>query len=302
MTKSVHLEQFAPKRRPLVWLYGAGILILLLASWLWVAKVASDPERVFWGTLEQSLRTTGVSVSATRDENGSNVAYTAQYSLGGTSQARALTTITQPGATVVTETLGTTKADYTRYVDVKTDQKNTQGKPIDASKIEDVWTKSDGGSLLSQSVLGLTLPLGSMPVPIGNLPPEEREKLLGQMHNENVYEVSFDKVKKERKQGRMQYTYDVSIQMIVYAHLMKSFAKSVGLHELDQLDPNSYQGAAPIKAQITIDTRSRHIIAVSVPDISYKQQYSGYDVPVNVTVPTKTITSEELQKRLNELQ
>ena len=292
------------QKHALRWLYGVGAIIFISAGWFWWYRVQTNPERVFWDTMSQSLSTSGVTMQATQDSDGSKVAHTLQYSLGGINRARSLTALEQGTTKVTTEIIGTPDTDYTRYTRIDTDQKDSAGKSFDLKGVLGVWAKGDKGAnqLLGQGLLGLGLPLGALPVPIGNLTPEARGKILNQMRSEEVYKTSFDKVKREHKKGRLTYTYDVSIQMILYAHLMRSFASSVGLDELKDLDPNTYQGAAPIEVQLTIDVRSHHIVSVHVPETGYKQYYSAYDVPVSAAIPARTIPASELQKRLSELQ
>ena len=52
-------------RKPTWWFYGIGLVLLLAAAVLWCNKVNTDPERVFWGMLRQSLSTSAVTVEST---------------------------------------------------------------------------------------------------------------------------------------------------------------------------------------------------------------------------------------------
>jgi hypothetical protein len=287
------------------WLIGAGAALLLAAAGLWCFKLSVTPERVFWGMLEQSLSTSGVSMHSTMEQGNARLQQNVQYSLGGQNRAISVTKLHQGEAEVVTEVIGTPQADYTRYAHIKTDRVDAAGKTLDVSKVLDVWAKTENSEnrseLIGQSILGLSVPLGGIPVPIGNLNSEQRAKLLTQIKNEGVYEVSFKDAKKERKDGRLRYIYEIKVQTIPYVHLMKEFAKATGLHELDDVDPNNYQ-APPMSIKLTVDARSRHLVAVEIPDTGFKQTFKSYDVPVAFQIPKDTVPAEELQKRLNELQ
>lgn len=287
------------------WLIGGGAAFLLVAGGLWWCKLSVTPERVFWGMLEQSLQTSGVTMSSTSQQGSdASLEQDAQYSLGPESRSLTRTTLRQGGAVVVTEVLGTPGADYTRYAHIQTDRTATDGGPMDLSKVLNVWAKSENPAgtspVLSQSVLALSLPLGSMPVPIGQLSSEQRQKLLNQIRNEGVYEISFTNVKKEVKNGRLHYIYDVKLQTIPFVHLVKEFSQQLGLHDLDELDPNQFQ-SEPLSIQLTVDARAKRLVEVFLPDTNSRQQFTSYDVPVAQRVPTDSIPAEELQIRLNEL-
>jgi hypothetical protein len=137
-------------------------------------------------------------------------------------------------------------------------------------------------------------------MPLGEVSPGQREDLIREMKSENMYDVPFKDVKKERKAGRLLYTYDVKIQTILYVRLMKEFARDLGLHELDAVDPNTYQSAQPISVKLTIDAYSRQLVSVDGGQ-GYTQSYTGYGLPLKTSVPKNPITTQELQKRLGAL-
>lgn len=300
------VKKYFARKYVLYWLVGVGAFLLVFAGVMWCWKLSVTPERVFWGMIDQSLKTSGVTMSSTSQQGESTLEQSIQYSLGGQNRAMSHTTLVQGGAEVKTQVIGTVDADYTRYAYIKTDQKNANGQPLDVSKVLNVWAKTDNkentsSPLLSQAILGLTLPLGSLPVPIGNLNPEQRASLVKQIHQEGVYEPSFKDVKKETKNGRVLYTYKIKIQTIPYVHLMKEFAKKAGLHDLDAVEPNNYQGE-PLTVELTVDARARQLVAVHIPDSDFHQTFSGYGIPVAAEIPKNSIPASELQNRLNELQ
>ena len=286
------------------WFIAGGLALLLVSGGVWWCKISVSPERVFWGMIEQSLSTSGVSMSSTMQQGEASLEQHMQYSLGAESRALSNTTLRQGGTVVVTDVLGTLGADYTRYAHIQTERTNASGGPLDLSKILNVWAKTEGApgtsQLLSQTILGLSLPLGSIPVPIGDLNATQRQKLVNQIRNEDVYKTTFKDAKKETKNGRLHYVYEVKIQAIPYVHLMKEFSKQVGLKDLEQIDPNDYQGEA-LTVQLTVDARAKRLVEVYIPANDFRQQFSAYDVPVAVQIPVDSVPAEELQKRLSEL-
>ena len=292
------------RKHPMVSLYVVGSLLLLGGGWLAWAKLSTNPKRVFWDTISQSLATSAVTIQADQSNQGTSVHQTVQYSLGPENLSHSLTTLTQGKTTVVDELIGTPTQDYTRYLSVHTDQKNKNGQPLNFAGIVGVWAKAQSGSaqLFSQAVLGTGLPIGGVAVPIGNLQPDARAKLIKEMKDDTVYQTNYSTAQKKTVNGRLQYTYDVSVQPVAYAALMQRFAQLTGLHDLDQLDPATFRGQQALHLQLTVDARSRHVVTAMVPGARASQTYTSYDVPVNVTVPTHTVTVQELQQRLGHLQ
>jgi hypothetical protein len=291
-------------KKPLLWMYSGGVLLFIIAAVLWCGTVMRQPERVFWGMMEQNLATSAVTIRAAQGDENRSIRQTMQYSFGAQNLSRSLTTISQQGTMVQTETIGTPQADYTRYASIRTDQKGPNGKELDLSKIVGVWAKEEDtkGRLFPEAVLGTGLPIGGMVVPIGKLQPKARAELLNQIHDDAVYQIDFKKVQKKHEGGRLVYTYDVTIQTVGYAALMKAFAGALGLHDLDSLDPSAYAGRPPLKLRISVDSKSHQLTKVALPDQAYEQAYSAYDVPVRATLPGKTITTAQLQQRLTDLQ
>lgn len=296
-------------KKPVVWLGVASAIIVLIAGGLWWANWYTGPERVFWGMVEQSLKTRGVTMQAEQDQGGTVTRQTMQYSLGATNIAHSYTVLQQGKTKVVTELIGTPTANYNRYVTIETDEKDAEGKPLDLSKVKNVWAKAniDGSnpqaapSLLSQAVFGFGSPVGGAPVPTGNLTPEARQDLLSYMKQQRLYQTKFGEAKRQKIDGRTVYIYKVTMPPQAYVGAMKRFAKSLGLHDLDALDPSQYAQSTPLQITFTVDVRSRHLIKATFETDKASQTYRGYDIAVETTLPAKTITAEELQKRLSEL-
>ncbi|HKU18640.1 MAG TPA: hypothetical protein VJP80_05170 [Candidatus Saccharimonadales bacterium] len=304
------MQLFSRMGKRFITLYATVVVLLLVAAGLWVCRASANPQRVFWGMINQSLATNGVTVQAKQGSGTTSVHQTVQYSLGGENLSHSLTTLSQNGTTVTDEMIGTPTADYTRYVSITTSQKSASGKPLDFSSILGLWAKNAGtsgtgkGVLLSQAVLGSGLPLGGAVVPIGNLSPQLRSKLVSQIRQQNVYQIDFASVKKMRHNGRTEYIYEATFQPILYASMIKRFAQETGLHDLDQLDVNSFSGQQALHVTLTVDARSYHLVRASAGSggSGVTQSYSSYDVPALVTVPQHPLSQTELQQRLANLQ
>jgi len=295
-----NLENLSRKRSTYLWLYLGGAVLLLIAVVLWWTKVSVNPERVFWRTVDNSLATSGVTLSVNESNEQVSDKQDIQYSLGTTNQVHAIRTVKQNGTTVKTESVGNANKTFTRYTSI-----TGQSKKVDLSKVVNVWSNptSDSNStqLLPQVALGMALPLGAVPMPIGTIPSDKRADLIEQMRTRSLYQVDYKRAKKEAKDGKLYYTYQVSMQPVLYLSIMKSFAASTGLKDFENIDPNQYAGSSNIKLKLTIDAHARQLVKVVSEDQGYTESYSGYGVPVDITLPKQAISLQELQKRLADL-
>ncbi len=284
-------------------LIAVGAIVLVIGLGALGAKMYTDPQRVFNAMLRDSLASSSVTVQATQVSTGATAKQTIQYTLGAQNMSHALTTITQGKTVVVDETIGTQAADYTRYASITTDQKAKSGKPLDVSKVVGVWAKNDAHQIFSQTVLGTGLPIGGMVIPIGAISPEKRSSLLEQIAKDNVYNIVYKDVTHSTKGGRLQYTYDASVNPVGYVRLMRTFAQDIGIHDLDQLNPNSYASQQTLHVKLTVDAYSHHLVTAALTEGgTYTQSYSSYDIPVGISLPSRTISTTVLQQRLNAMQ
>lgn len=284
-------------------MYVGGGLLLIAAAWVWCFKLSVDPERVFWATIERGMTSRGVTIEADQESTGSKVHQVISYSLGADNRSRNYTVYDQGTTRVESEVIALPGQDFSRYLSIKTDEKRKDGGKIDFSKVIGVWAKNDQNSqYFSQAVLGGSLPVGGMVVPIGDVNPEARARLLAQARKDGVYKLDFSKTKKERIDGRLVYTYEAEVQLVGYVTLMKGLAQAVGLHDLDMLDPSTYQGQKPFNIQIVVDARAQQVIAAVSADNKTRQEYSAYGIQLRPELPKQTVAVQEMQKRLADLQ
>ncbi len=291
------------KKGWIFWLcIGAAVVVAALV--LWCYKLNMNPERVFWKTIEKGLATQAVTIEAEQTSNGIKADQVIRYSLGGNNLSHSLTTLSQKGTTVQTEMVGTSTVDYTRYVSIKTDQKKPDGSAMNFSKVIGIWSVGDEGSgqFFAQAVFGAALPVGGLGVPIGNVSPKMRADLVKQIKHDDVYKITFNKAKKQRVDGRLQYTYEATMRPSAYVALMKKYSQDLGLHGLDQLDPSDYKTQPEFKLLITVDAHARQVVKITEPKAGSKQTYTDYGIPVQPTLPKSPIATSKLTQLLSEAQ
>ncbi len=284
-------------------LVAAGIVLLAIVVWVWWHFVYSGTNRVFFGAVENSLRTTSVSKLVTQSSAGQSLEQKLEITTGPNHLVRGQTTITenfQGDTTIKTTAIGSPKVDYVSYSSIDTNQKTKSGKNLDFSNIIGVWGKNQPankllttGELYSEAVLGA--------VPIGSLPAQERSEVMNFIQKNSVYEFDKSKVSKKLQNGRPVYGYDVTVKPEYYVGMLKSFARSAGLTQLDNIDPKNYKDSPPIKVKINVDVWSHQISSIGYSEGRH-EQLGSYGVVRNIQTPEKTISLEKLQKRLQSIQ
>lgn len=289
------------------WLFAGGAALLLIFGGLWWTKVYESPYNVYWGMLANSLATTSVTKEVSQKTKNTSLQQHIAMRFGPDTLAYGRTTLANEGSTVKTESVGTLAHDYVRYTDITSKSKES-AKKIAAAQVLGKWAQAsvtnDGDTskaapFLLQSMLGLT---GGNLIPIGNLSAEARAKLLKQLHDNAIFETSFEKVKRSTQNGRPVYTYDVSVEPVAYVGFEKAFANALGIKLLDSVDPNNYQGQQVAKVQLTVDVRSHQLVTVTYPGTEHKETFTSYGVPVRMHEPKATISSKELQTLISKVQ
>lgn len=296
-------ESLLARERLVYWICGGGgAALLLLAGFFWWHSTSLNPKRVFWGAINTNLTTSGVTLESTQQSGGTSQQQYLQLGFGAQSQAHSLTVLQQGKAVVKTENISLPMGDYTRYVSIDTNKKGKDGKPLPTNNVLNVWAKTEGTQSKDKDVPQLFgQVLLSLSLPFGNLQPDQRNSLIQEIKDDNLYATDFSKVTKQHKNGRLQYVYSVKLQPILYIRFMRDYAKTMGLHELDNVDPNSYSGAKPITIQWTVDARARQLVGVDYGN-SHKEVYAGYGVTPHLSAPAHPISAQELQQRLSTLQ
>jgi hypothetical protein len=280
---------------------GVGKVLFVMAGWFWWQHIYTTPERVFWGMLDTNLSTPGIARRVTQKSGGGSMQQDLQLTLGAQNAAHSIITITQQGeggaSNVTSETIGTTAADYVRYVNIQTPPQ--AGKATDYRNVVGVWGKGQDtngkqvGQLLNEALLNT--------VPFANLSRDKRVALIDAIREKGTYKVDFGKTKSGREAGQAVYTYEVEVHPQAYVQLLQQFAKHIGLGDLDGLDPSSYEGAPPTTVQFVVGRNSRQLVAVRYIDQERTETYTGYGVQPAIVTPAQNIPLSELQSRIQQV-
>lgn len=280
----------------------AGILLLVLSIVAWWKLIYTSPSVVFDRMLSNNFSTTSVIKTVTQADEAQKLNQTTLIVTEPKQRVDSISTLSQHGeakSVVTTRSIGTNTEDFVSYTSINTNQKKADGKPFDFAGIIGVWGKSDqdnpaeNGQLYNQTALGI--------VPTGNLALHERKELLKQIKSSQVYSFNNKTVKKSRVNGRPVLSYDVSVAPQAYVSMLKAFARSSGIKQLEQVDPTQYADSAPLKFKIDIDVWSGQLSKITYNETQNVDVFSAYGARKQVTIPTSTISINELQTRLQKI-
>ncbi len=281
---------------------GGGMLMLVISSWLWWHYSYLNPQTAFWAAINNNLITNDVSKRTVTKDNTGSLDQIDHISLGAQNLVRSIGTVTQTQANgqksvVVSETIGTPKANFARYTKIETDQKNPAGGPLDFKPVINQWSKQDLGGSTNGSFADAIFDA----IPFANLNAQQRHQVVHNMQQEDTYKIDFTKVEKKRADGRLYYFYTATVAPDKYVTLLKQVDNLMNLNQLKNLDPAQYQGSQPIQLLIGVDARAHRLSSVNYQDSSRLEAYSDWGVPQNGSLPTNTINQSVLQAKLNSI-
>lgn len=288
------------------WLYAGSIALFIIFGIVWWTKVYENPYNVYWDMLRNSMQVTGVTKHVSEQANGTNLSQYVGLNFGVNNQAYARTTLQDANGIVKTESIGTMQNDYVRYTSIQTTTKGA--KQPDAKNVLNKWAKTPAANTSDTSVsvpffvqvlLGFE---GGNLVPMGNLPPATRDALIQQLHNNVIFQTSFNDVKRQMMHGRPVYSYPVTVEPVAYVAFEKAYAQAMGIKALDTIDPNSYQGQTAVKVVFQVDAWSHQLVGITYPGSSHTESYTSYGVATAIQTPQTTISNTQLQSLLSAVQ
>ena len=258
------LDRFVDRKYLPEWLVVGGILLLVISAFVWWTQVYENPYNVYWGMLDSSLQVSSVTKHITQNSQGANLDQYITLEFGANNLAHGKTILKNATSTVTTESIGTLGSNYVRYTDIRSSQKDPQGKSLQFGAVLGKWAKSPVANtaaqtastpFLVQAMIGLS---GGNLVPMGNLSAAERQNLVRQLHQNAIFNTAFGNVKKQKANGKTVYVYAVAIEPVAYVAFEKNFAADTGVKSLQNiLEPKmpSALGACTISLPPSRSTR-----------------------------------------------
>ncbi len=276
----------------------AGVILFAVFSVLWVQKIYNGPQQVFWGMVQNNLRTSGVTKRSVSDQGGQKVDQYTQLSFVDPIASRSYVDLSQGGGenstAVKSETIGTKTADYSRYITIRTNQKSQDGKSMNFDTVQGVWGKTDqigSTQYYRQAALGLLV--------FANLDRDSATKITKTIRDQQILVADYSKTKSDTINGKHVWTYAVKLDIAKYITVLKENAKILPIGNIDELDPEQYKSNPPVDLKISVGKYSRQIVQTETPD-GQKEDYLAYGLKTPIVLPEKTIPISELQKRLQQ--
>jgi hypothetical protein len=298
--KNFNSTQFISWTKPL---FLAATLLLVLTLFVWWQFVRNDPERTFEAMLNNSLRTSSVTRTIRQQSGLQQLEQTIYFQNQPEPIANSITEIRQTGsvtANVVTESIGLPQTDFVRYVQIQTSQEAEGGGQLDYGDVENIWGKDEvtGESSLAElygdSALGV--------IPMANLNQQQRAALLQTIEELNVYDIDYNTVEKFTENGRQYYGYTVGVNPQSYVRMLQEYARYVGLTQLEGLDTDQFSGSPVLTFNIAVDVLTQRLYTLNTAGGERQERFGSYGVVREVEIPEETISVQELQSRVQQVQ
>jgi hypothetical protein len=273
-----------------------GLLLLIASTAAWWQFIYLSPKHAFNDMLQNNLSTNSVTKNQLSTGNQKTSLQRVNLQFGVQNAVRSLATVRSDAGSATTETIGMPNVAYVRYVNIS-DAQNSRNY----SNVTNVWAKlaKDSSSALPQLFTQTLLDVTAAPtLPVGYIDPSQRADMLAYIRDESVFVPDYGHVTTTTINGRKSYVYPVSVKLAPYLRLMQQYAHIYGLKDLDKVSPSDYQSAAPVKLTVSVDRVSHEMVRVSLLSSGFNETYTDYGIAKDITVPTKTISADELQKRL----
>lgn len=280
----------------IVWL---AVVIFIGAFGAWQYYNTTDPDRVFWGMVDNNMQTSAYTRHTQQKSGGQSVDQVFETATSPQHTLFSDTVFVQSGvdaARAVTENIGTPTSDYVRYTSIQT------AKELDFKNVLGVWGVTEpqvagqtSGQLYNQAVLGI--------IPTGNISASERREILKIMHEQNAYTYKLVETKRSLPFGRPTYTMQVTVNPVGYITALKQFASYIGLNHLEEINPQEYAGAQKLSFTVVVDGWTHQMTATGQDGGAKTEVISGRNSKKQLPdAPTNTIPVDELQQKLQSVQ
>jgi hypothetical protein len=279
----------------------AAVILAVSGLGAWWLHARQNPNRIFWDMLGNNLSTTGYTHSIQQQSQGLSVSQYTQMNFTAHPTARALTTFKSGNNVLTTEEISNAQQDLVRYrqIQIKSGKtpKNVQnvlGKWARLQKTESLTTGQVTSGLFKQSLLDV--------LPIANLTPAQRQKLLGMMRSQKVFSYVADDVHTQTINGRKAYVYALDVNQAGYVRVMRQFEAWIGATNYQGLKPSDFAKAQPVSVVVAVDVRSHTLAQLYQASSGRVQTYSGFGIAHDTKLPKATITTQQLTQKLASLQ
>lgn len=291
------MKKFSQKQflRSMIYL---AIVIFAVSGWVWWHQIRNNPRNVFFGSIENSLRTNSITRQAEYNDSDQMMRISISPELR-TRTINTQTNNTKDGKIVVqTEAINTSEAEYVRWTKIDTDQTNKKGEKLNFNHLINVWGKNEADPSNQFSQLQMSLLSGI--VPNGRFNIHERQALMKVVRDENVYKFDNAKMIRKIELGRPVYEYEVEVNPQAFYKFIKKYGEIANLPQLKDIDPSQFKDIPSEIFKVKVDVWSRHITGIA-DSTGNAENISGYGEITFIDPPKKSIPLNELQSKLQSI-
>lgn len=277
-------------------LLAAAIVVAIIGYFFyWYQTSYLNSDKVFWGTISNNLKTSGVTRTNTQNlQNSPQIAKVTQVTqMQYAPELIAKITVASEGENnqkLVQEAIGTTTADFLRYTTLNISGQNTNKAALGK------WGKSDAKEQAKPQILADAL-IGSV-LFFGNLSSNQRGEIIGQLKSTNSFQ-KIELINKSNTDSRKVYTYNIEIALQPYSEVYKKYLEMIGQKEI-AAQIGQQQAGATYKAVLKINAVSRQPISITTPGSEQPELYSDFGRFRPLDVPSASTTISELQAQLRQ--
>lgn len=281
-------------------------IVLAIGGYFAYTRLYLTHERRFWMAINNNLSVPSVVRSTETGGTGNKSTEMTRFVFGAQAAQDKINSVGFKNATtesnVTTETITTPVTQYVRYNNIFSTEKKSDGSSYNFDSIKNVWAKeavAKDADALSTQRLTFAQPLITL-APFGNLTAEARQAILADMKSNKVYVVDYKNATYQNINGEKYIAYVVKVQTKKYVAALQRYFTAAGFGTFPPLDPSGYSDTARVNAQFIIALKSNTLAAINFNDQT--EAYSDYGVTQPISFPTKTISVDELQSRLQSAQ
>lgn len=282
------------------------VVLAIVSGYLAYSRIYLTNERRFWRSISNNLSLYSVTRTTENGGTGNKSIEQTRFSFGANPQQNKISSISAKNATtesnVTTQTITTPKTQYVKYLEIFSTEKKQDGSTYDFSSIKNIWAKQDEQSsaeAADQQRLTFEQSLITL-APFGNLTASAKRQVMSELFKSGAYQVDYKRATHSVIDNEKFITYSVKVQTKKYVTVLQNFLTVAGYGSFPPLQASNYPENARLNAEFIVKERDNSLAAISYNGSTEK--YSGFGVLRQADLPKNTISTTELQAKLQSAQ
>lgn len=275
-------------------------LIAVGTLWMWYSNLYMTPERRFWAAIENSMATPSVVRTLSQGGSGNQVVQDYRFHFAPQRAVENVVNYSERSATVNTsirtEGILFPTEQFLRYTEFTSQSADNESK-VQIEELLGQWAREEAENE-DEAKLNYLSEQVSVAI-FGNFDASFRQEIVHKMKQNNVYDSDFSLALEDKQDDERVILYSVNINLKQYTTLLNESFVRAGYGEFAPLDPENYQDDAMLTATFSVRKRDNSIKRISFG--GREESYSNYGVVKQIEVPEASLTTRELQDRVQEI-